>query len=185
MGYDAWQQPVSALSLGPGGWVQQVNFVVFGILTVFSAFGWHQLLTPGRSSIVFSLYQSLAGLGLIVAGVFPLDPFPGYPPGVVLTAPTVHGTIHTVCAFTIIISFAAGCMVLARRFALEPRWRGWAVYSMITGVLIVVFWILFVTNSTGPAAGFVERLSAGSHALWSCLLLVTLFFQKRSQRIPT
>src|SRR6266699_4081472 len=62
-GYDAWQQPISALSLGPGGWVQQVNFVVFGILTVLSAFGWHQLLTPGRSSIVFPLYQSIAGLG--------------------------------------------------------------------------------------------------------------------------
>jgi len=26
--YSAWQQPISALSLGPGGWVQQVNFVV-------------------------------------------------------------------------------------------------------------------------------------------------------------
>ncbi len=28
--YSAWQQAISALSLGPGGWVQQVNFVVFG-----------------------------------------------------------------------------------------------------------------------------------------------------------
>ena len=36
-GYDAWQQPISALSLGPGGWVQQVNFVVFGVLMVLSA----------------------------------------------------------------------------------------------------------------------------------------------------
>src|SRR5258708_31878652 len=25
--YNAWQQAVSALSLGPGGWVQQINFV--------------------------------------------------------------------------------------------------------------------------------------------------------------
>jgi Protein of unknown function (DUF998) len=178
-GYDAWQQPISALSLGPGGWVQQVNFVVYGVLLVLSAVGWYRLLTPGRASIWFPLYQSIAGLGLIVAGFFSMDPFPGYPPGVVLTAPTMHGTIHTVCAYVIIIAFANGCSVLAYHFARELRWRGWAVYSALTCVLIYVFWILFVTGSAGPAAGFVERLSAGSHALWSCLLVVTLVLRKR------
>ncbi len=30
--YSALQQPISALSLGPGGWVQQVNFVAFGVV---------------------------------------------------------------------------------------------------------------------------------------------------------
>jgi Protein of unknown function (DUF998) len=69
-GYDASQQPISALSLGTGGWVQQVNFVVFGILTLLSAFGWHGLLRPGGASIVFPLFQSLAGLGLIGIGFF-------------------------------------------------------------------------------------------------------------------
>ncbi len=178
-GYDAWRQPISALSLGPSGWVQQVNFVVFGILMLLSAVGWYRLLSPGRAAIWFPLYQSIAGLGLIVAGFFSIDPFPGYPPGVVLTAPTMHGTIHTVSAWVIIIAFANGCSVLAYHFARELRWRGWALYSALTCVLIYVFWILFVTGSAGPAAGFVERLSAGSHALWSCLLVVTLFFRRR------
>ncbi len=177
--YSAWQQPISALSLSPVGWVQQVNFVVFGILTLLSAVGWYRLLTPGKAKIWFPLYQSIAGLGLIVAGFFPMDPFPGYPPGVVLTAPTVHGTIHTVGAYVIIVAFANGCAVLAYLFARELRWRGWAVYSALTCVFIYVFWIAFVTGSAGPAAGFVERLSAGSHALWSCLLVVTLFFRRR------
>ncbi len=26
-GYDAWRYPISALSLGPGGWIQQANFI--------------------------------------------------------------------------------------------------------------------------------------------------------------
>ncbi len=184
-GYDAWQQAISTLSLGPGGWVQQVNFVFFGLLTLLSVFGWYRLLTPGRASIWFPLFQSFAGLGLIGAGIFPPDPLPGYPPGVVPTAPTLHGTIHTVCAFAIILFLACGCLVLARRFAVESSWRGWAVYSVITGVLILVFFMLFVAYSTAPAAGLVERVSAGSHALWSCLLLVALFFQKRGQRVQT
>ena len=42
-GYRALAQPISALSLGPGGWVQQLNFIVFGMLVCASAAGW-----PGR-----------------------------------------------------------------------------------------------------------------------------------------
>ena len=39
-GYDAWVQPISALSLGRGGWVQQANFALYGVLLVLSALGW-------------------------------------------------------------------------------------------------------------------------------------------------
>src|SRR5258708_12497852 len=45
--YNAWQQAISALSLGPGGWVQQVNFVVFGVITIWTAFAWRQFLIGG------------------------------------------------------------------------------------------------------------------------------------------
>jgi Protein of unknown function (DUF998) len=38
-GYDPWRQPISALSLGPGGWLQSVNFVVFGLLMACFALG--------------------------------------------------------------------------------------------------------------------------------------------------
>ncbi|HEY5003880.1 MAG TPA: DUF998 domain-containing protein [Ktedonobacteraceae bacterium] len=29
--YNAWQQAISALSLGPGGWIQQADFAHFGL----------------------------------------------------------------------------------------------------------------------------------------------------------
>ena len=32
--YDPLAEPVSALEAGPNGWIQQVNFVVFGVLTI-------------------------------------------------------------------------------------------------------------------------------------------------------
>jgi hypothetical protein len=50
----------------------------------------------------------------------------------------------------------------------------------MTGTLILVFWFLFFfVFITVPLTWLVERLSAESHALWSCLLLVALFFQRR------
>src|SRR5579862_7775230 len=50
-GYDALQQAMSALSLGPGGWAQQVNFVVFGVLVLASAVGWRRALRGGRGAV--------------------------------------------------------------------------------------------------------------------------------------
>jgi uncharacterized membrane protein len=160
--------------------VQQANFVVFGVLTLLSAFGWYRVLRPGRACIGFPLFQGISGLSLIGAGVFSLDPNPGYPPGAVLTAPTVHGTLHVVFAYIVILALAGGCFVFARRFAREPRWRGWAAYSVITGVLILVFFWLFLNSaSTGLPGGLVERLSAEAHSLWSFLLTAALLFRKR------
>lgn len=170
--YDAWQQAISALSLGPGGWVQQVNFIIFGILLVLSSVGWYRILTPERNAIWFPLLQSISGLGLMGVGVF------------------TNGMLHTLLAYALIIAMAMGCFTLAEQFARVFHWRGWAVYSWITGVLILIFWGGFAQGASGnvalltPVAGLVERLSAGSHALWSCLLVGTLLLRKRSQRIP-
>lgn len=179
-GYDAWQQPVSSLSLGPGGWVQQVSFVVFGIMMLLSAYGWYRFLTPGRAATWFPLFQALSGLGLIGAGFFSLDPNPGYPPGAVLTAPTLHNTLHAVFAYEIILTLACGCFILARRFAVEDRWSGWRVYSVITGVLILVFFTLFVLGES--PGGLIERLSTLSHALWLCLLTAVFLVRKAGRR---
>src|SRR5262249_44100113 len=47
-GYRALAQPISALSPGPGGWVQQLNFILFGVLVLLSAAGWRAALAPGQ-----------------------------------------------------------------------------------------------------------------------------------------
>jgi hypothetical protein len=187
-GYDAGIQPISALSLGPGGWVQQVNFVVFGILLVLSAVGWYRFWVPGRAAIWFPLIQGISGLCLIGAGVFSMDPF-GYPPGSTLAASTVHGMLHSILAWVLIVTLELGCFVFAQYARILLHWRGWFVYSLITGILILIFWEAFVLGANGTIAGLVpltgltERLSAGSHALWMCLLAVTLFLKRRGVSI--
>jgi hypothetical protein len=164
-GYDAWKQAISALSLGRHGWVQQVNFIVYGVLLILAAVGWYRLLPPGRNAIWFPLCQGIGGLGLIGVGLI------------------TSGTLHTLLAYVLIYALAIGCFALAPRFWIERRWRGWTVYSDITGVLILLFWGIFVQGANGnlakvtPIAGLVERLSAGSHALWLCALSATLLVQ--------
>jgi hypothetical membrane protein len=172
-GYDAWQQAIAALSLGPGGWVQQVNFVVYGVLLLLSAVGWYRVLMPGRGAIWFPVFQGISGLCLMGVGVF-----------------SVLGALHLILAWGLIVSLAMGCGALggAFHFAQAPQWRGWAVYSWVTGALILICWGAFVQGTSGtiaglvPLAGLAERLSAGSHALWLCVLTATLLVQQIQHR---
>src|SRR5579885_408574 len=92
--YSAWQQPISALSLGPGGWLQQVNFVVFGVITIWTAFAWRIFLNGG--AVWYPIFRGLQGLGLIIDGFFSQDPAPGYPKGAMPVPPTFHGIVHVI-----------------------------------------------------------------------------------------
>ena len=96
-GYVAWQQAIAALSLGPGGWVQQVNFIVYGVLLVLSAVGWYRFLMPGRGAIWFPLFQGISGLCLIGIGVL-----------------SVLTPLHTILAWVLILTLAAGCFAFAQ-----------------------------------------------------------------------
>jgi len=180
-GYIAAQQAISALSLGPGGWMQQVNFVVFGILTICSAIGWRRALAPGRASIAYPLFKAISGAGLIVAGIFSQDPAVGYPVGAVVGAATTHGTIHVIAAFVIILALAADAVALAWRFATERRWRVWAPFAVLTGVLTIVFIALFgMAGAHGGIAGIYERVSTGVNSLLSIAVLARLLLDRRA-----
>lgn len=175
-GYDSWRQAVSALGLGEGGWVQSVDFVVFGLLTICFALALRASLVPGVGATWAPLLSGFVGLGLIVVGIFAQDPTPGYPPGTTtLTAPTVHGLVHLLGTLLLFIARVAWCFVMARRFARESLWRGWATYSVITAILMMVFLAAFGMTSaaTGPA-GLFERMATIATSLLTLLLAARL-----------
>ena len=49
--YDPLAEPVSALEAGPAGWIQQVNFVILGVLTIGHAIGQHAGMLPTRRGV--------------------------------------------------------------------------------------------------------------------------------------
>jgi hypothetical protein len=164
--------------LGPGGWIQQTNFITLGALLIISAFGWLQGLAKGIGSRTYPALKGATGIGLIGAGIFSQDPASGYPPGVVESASTLHGDIHQICAFVWVTALALSCLVLARRLAIEPSWRGWAVYALISGLLILVVVSIFgaLSGQGSGIAGIFERLMAGVAALFSLLIIMRLLF---------
>ena len=183
-GYSAWAQPISALSLGPYGSVQQVNFVLFGALVAASAFGWRQALKPGTGASAFPGFRALAGIGLIVDGIFNQDPTGGYPPGSLAATTSAHGVVHTVFAIIAITSLALGSLVLARRFLAESAWRAWAPFAAAAGLLTIAFIALYgATLSHGAPAGLFERLAGGMYSILVAAVIVRLALQLRGQRL--
>ena len=149
-GYSAWRNYVSELALSNEGWQQSANFLICGILCVAFAIGLRRVWPSGTSSVAGPLFIALFGLGLMVAGLFVTDPTTTYPPGAPATGSpqTWHGLVHGVNGLLLfVIVLPAACFALARRFARDPRSRGWATYSRIVGVVVLCLFPVTTVSS--------------------------------------
>jgi len=160
-GYTAVRQQVSYLSLGAGGWVQVLNFLLCGLLISGFACGMWRVLRPGRSALWGALLLGVCGLALIMAGLFVTDPGLGYPPGASRSPQTLHGTIHGVAGLIVFVSISAAEMVLARRFAGDPLWRGWALSSLASGLLTLVLFVITTILSALDQQGVLPNSPTG------------------------
>jgi hypothetical protein len=89
------------------------------------------------------------------------DPVGGYPLGTPAQGVhTWHGVLHDLpFSLFVFASLAAACFVFARRFT---GWgeRGWAIYSAVTGTLVVIGFFL-----SGQA---LRKLKASPKSVGSC-----------------
>jgi len=188
-GYSAWHNYGSSLSLGDQGWMQIANFLVCGLLTLGFAVGLRQVLQTGRGSVWGPILIGVFSVALIVAGLFVTDPSLGYPPGTHGSGPqTLHGIIHGVAGLITFSSLAIASFVMARRFAGDPNWKGWAVYSIVTGVLVIVSFIAATAVSAldesgvlpGSPTGLLQRIGIIAGWVWIALLAIRLLRKMRS-----
>ena len=160
--------------------MQQLNFIIFGVLVCLSAAGWRAALAPGRGAWAFPVLHAVAGVGLVMDGLFTQDPSGGYPPGARAAVATVHGQLHTLFVVITITALASGCFVLAARFAAEPAWRRWAVFATAAGVATIVFIAAFgAAGGHGELAGLWERAAGGATSVLTVAVLARLAIASR------
>ena len=188
-GYSAWRNFVSDLSLSNQGWIQIANFLICGVLMLCFAVGLRQVLRSGKGGVWGPLLLGVFGLSLIIAGLFVTDPSLGYyPPGISSSTHTLHGTIHGANAPLAFGSLTIAIFVMARRFARDPAWHGWALYSLITGILFVGFFIACLVVAQldqsdvlpNSPTGLLERISIIIGWSWVALLALRLLRHMRS-----
>jgi threonine/homoserine/homoserine lactone efflux protein len=123
---------------------------------------------------------AIFGTALIVAGSFTTDPGAGYPPGVPTPAgPTPHGAVHALAGLFTFVSLGVGCFALARRFMDNRRWRGWAAYSILTGIVVVLSLVVSNVPSLVDFAGLIQRVGIISGWTWIVVLAAQLLRDMR------
>lgn len=123
----------SGLALGPFGWLHVANSVVFGTLLVIFALGLHRGVAGG--SKVGPALLAVTGAAFVLSG-FKTDPdISGGPQ-------SWHGMIHGIAYLLIVFSLLPSLFFLWWRMRKDPPWRGHGLYTLITGITLV---ILFLT----------------------------------------
>jgi hypothetical protein len=175
-GYDPMRHPISSLSLGHLGWMQQANFLITGLLFLAFAFGLR------GNGLWLPVLMGAVAIGLIGAGLFATDPVNGYPPGAVAVGSTAE-ILHGLFSLLVFVGLPAACGVATRRFAKAGE-KGWALYSAATAVAFLVFFFLAGQGFSGdpsfvPVGGLMQRITIVIGWAWIAALALHLL-----RRVP-
>ncbi len=125
--------PISALAAGPSGWVQDVNFLVFGSFMIAYAIGLHLGVRPTRWGVVGLAFLVLSGVGLVWVGLFPATDATG--------AFDENRVLHIPGFIMTFLGGGIGLILMSRRMAGDPRWRSLATYALATGIAMLVLFL--------------------------------------------
>lgn len=164
-GFDVRRHALSLLSNGEFGWIQTANFWITGVLVIAGAAGIRRALGGGRAGTWGPVLLAIYGVGLIGAGVFPADPGQGFPPGTPVTGGTMtsDGLMHFVSGGIGFYALIAACFVAARRFV-GLKQQGWALYSVLSGLLFFVSFAAIASGRQSP--GIILGFHAAVAWIW-------------------
>lgn len=145
-GYDPVKMYVSALSLGVGGWVQELNFIVLGVLLLLFTYGLQGEFASGKASKGGIILLAIMGVLFIISGPFVMDPM-GTPTHQV----TVHGIIHGLAGGIIFILMPITCFVFMRRFREDLNWRSFYGWTLVLGIVVALAVVMLTAVSKSPS----------------------------------
>lgn len=152
---------VSALSVGPYGWIQNVNFIVFGVLLLVFAPALHTTLRPVPTGILGPALVAVLGLGFVASGLLPAIDETG--------AFSQDEVGHAFGVWLTTVGGGLAPIVLAHGAKDHPAWRGLATYSRWTG-----FGILALAAGFGAFSRPPGSILYGYRGLYVWILLAVL-----------
>jgi hypothetical membrane protein len=130
-GYSPVHNFVSDLGVGSNAFIQNINFMIFGLLSIGLALGLKMSYPQGKISFKVGVWLTiLFGLFVLLAGVFPEN--------------YLSGGLHTsVSAFAFLSIIAAQLLVWRGLKNAEYNiWGLYRTYCLLSGLLSIIFLIL-------------------------------------------
>lgn len=171
-GYSHLQQPISDLTAtgAPNRELMLTLTTIYGLLALLFAVSFAIFKSQEHSHLV--LFGGFAFIVLHLVSILYLL-FPQDLPG---AKATLKGRLHIfittlIVPFTILTPFLMGF-----GFISEPQWHKFGMYSIITGILILVFGgttAIFYAKRL-PYFGLIERLNIGTLQVWTFVFSLEL-----------
>ena len=175
--FDLRRHALSVLENGNLGWIQITSFLLTGLLFILGAVGMRRALRGSRGGTWGPWLIATAGMGLIGAAFFHADPGLGFPPGTPQDAMTLsgQGVGHLLMSTVTFLTLIAASFVFARRFATQGQ-RGWAIYSVATGVISFVAQVVLSTGHLWMNIIFVFAML--NLLLWVSVMAAKLWVER-------
>ena len=159
-GYDPMAEYVSALSLGGRGWVQMVNFLLFGALL----FGFTRAVAArfpdGKASRWGLILLTIISICYFFSGPFVMDPA-----GTPLAQTTFHGNLHGILGALAFVCMPISIFVYYRRFRSDPQWQFLQGWTLALGIICagvdlyfsIISKVPILLASQNPWIGLIQR----------------------------
>ncbi len=173
--YNSLEMYISELSLGPRGWIQIANFIVFGVLLLFFTIGIVDRFKGIRGSKMGIVIVAVIGVSFIVAGVFVID---------VSGGGSLSGVIHNVSASIIFLLASVSCFVFFHLFREEPKWHRLSWWTLTVGIaiLILVFFMEIDGTLLGKLPGLTQRMAAVIGLVWIFVFALRILREKNGEK---
>ncbi len=187
-GYDPASTFISALSLGPRGWIQIASFVVTGACFLLFARGLGAQFPDGKASRAGPVLMAVIGVGLLVSGPCVMDPM-----GTPLPEMSWHGLAHNVLGAVVFSVGPASLFVFFRRFRADPDWHPLAAWTLAAGLVMttadVVLKIATLPppappSALAPWAGVIQRVAIVSLMVWVARVGMGMLRRDRFRLLP-
>jgi hypothetical membrane protein len=179
--YSPLLEPISNLgAVGPYPWIQNMNFVLTGLLFLLFAIGFFQQMHSmmRQATLVAStFFLIVAGVGMVIVGFFHTD-IPGFPPI------TFHGLLHDILFFVIFISLEVAVFTIGGSLRKIAGWHGYGWYSTFTGVATIALFVLLAIMNNNMAGLFQRVFEVVPFAWYTVMGCRFLMLERAKTTLP-
>ena len=180
-GYEPLSMYVSALSLGPRGWIQIANFIIFGALFLVFTRAIAAEFRTGKASRGGLILLIIIASCYLLSGPFVMDPA-----NTSRDQMTIHGTLHGIFGGIVFTLMPLSCFVFLRRFREDPRWQFLQWPTLALGIISAAGVILLTAATKFPDTqniftawlGLIQRTAIVPFMIWLFLFALGLRQQK-------
>lgn len=183
-GYQPLRMYISELSLGPRGWIQIVNFIVFGLLLLVFTRAIAAEFQSGKAARARIVLLTILAISFLVSGPFVMDPV-STPPDQM----TLHGTLHGIFGGIVFTLMPISCFVFLRRFREDPKWQSLQWPTLALGTISAVAVVLLTVATKLPTQnvfngfhewiGLIQRTAIVPFMIWLFIFALGILRQSK------